>query len=93
MIQFRKVRLFNSFYFFLQKRNNYSFHTSITDLQFLANTNLLQNKMNTVVTSTSEYPLDEWLATVRECKFLPENDLKKLCDLVRHSLHFLLTAI
>jgi len=42
--------------------------------------------MNTVVTSSSEYPLDEWLATVRECKFLPENDLKKLCDLVKSYL-------
>lgn len=33
--------------------------------------------------SSDEYPLDEWLATVKECKFLPEEDLKKLTDLVR----------
>ena len=43
-----------------------------------------------MVTSTSEYPLDEWLATVRECKYLPENDLKKLCDLVSIDQNLLL---
>lgn len=32
--------------------------------------------------SSAEYPLDEWIASVRECKFLPEDDMKKLCDLV-----------
>lgn len=26
--------------------------------------------------------LDRWLEIVRDCKYLPENDLKKLCDLV-----------
>lgn len=26
--------------------------------------------------------LDGWLEIVRDCKYLPENDLKKLCDLV-----------
>jgi len=35
------------------------------------------------VTSSTDYPLDEWIATARECKYLEENDLKKLCDLVR----------
>lgn len=28
------------------------------------------------------YPLDQWVETVRQCKYLPENDLKKLCELV-----------
>lgn len=32
--------------------------------------------------SSDEYPLDEWMATVKECKFLPEEDLKKLTELV-----------
>ena len=36
--------------------------------------------------SSDEYPLDEWLATVKECKFLPEEDLKKLTDLVKSYL-------
>jgi len=36
--------------------------------------------------SSSEYPLDEWIASVRECKFLPEEDMKKLCDLVKSYL-------
>eukprot|EP00123_Amoebidium_parasiticum_P006770 comp17644_c1_seq2/m.17409 comp17644_c1_seq2/g.17409 ORF comp17644_c1_seq2/g.17409 comp17644_c1_seq2/m.17409 type:complete len:138 (-) comp17644_c1_seq2:4-417(-) len=26
--------------------------------------------------------LDQWVESVRECKYLPETDLKKLCDLV-----------
>lgn len=26
--------------------------------------------------------LDKWIETVKECKYLPENDLKKLCDIV-----------
>lgn len=26
--------------------------------------------------------LDRWLEISRECKYLPENDLKQLCDLV-----------
>lgn len=26
--------------------------------------------------------LDKWIEIVKECKYLPENDLKKLCDLV-----------
>lgn len=26
--------------------------------------------------------LDRWIETVKECKYLPENDLKKLCDIV-----------
>jgi diadenosine tetraphosphatase ApaH/serine/threonine PP2A family protein phosphatase len=34
----------------------------------------------------SDYPLDEWLAVVREGKPLPEDDLKKLCDLVKSYL-------
>jgi serine/threonine-protein phosphatase 6 catalytic subunit len=33
-----------------------------------------------------DYPLDEWINTVKECKYLPENDLKKLCDLVKSYL-------
>jgi len=33
--------------------------------------------------STKEYPLDEWISKVKECSYLPENDLKKLCDLVK----------
>jgi hypothetical protein len=35
-------------------------------------------------TSTPEYPLDTWIEQVRECKYLAEEDLKKLCDLVRN---------
>ena len=26
--------------------------------------------------------LDQWIDTVRQCKYLPENDLKKLCEIV-----------
>lgn len=26
--------------------------------------------------------LDKWIELVKECKYLPENDLKKLCDFV-----------
>lgn len=26
--------------------------------------------------------LDKWLDIARDCKYLPENDLKQLCDLV-----------
>lgn len=26
--------------------------------------------------------LDKWVAIAKECKYLPENDWKKLCDLV-----------
>jgi len=37
-------------------------------------------------TSSTEYPLDDWIAMVRDCKYLPENDLKKLCDLVKSYL-------
>jgi diadenosine tetraphosphatase ApaH/serine/threonine PP2A family protein phosphatase len=33
--------------------------------------------------SSSEYPLDEWIKTVKEGNYLPEKDLKKLCDLVK----------
>jgi len=34
-------------------------------------------------TSSNEYPLDEWIETVRACNVLPEDSMKKLCDLVR----------
>jgi len=40
----------------------------------------------TETTSTHELPLDQWIADVRQCKFLPEEDLKKLCDLVKQNL-------
>ncbi|XP_053951932.1 serine/threonine-protein phosphatase 6 catalytic subunit [Anastrepha obliqua] len=30
--------------------------------------------------------LDKWIETVKECKYLPENDLKKLCDIVSEIL-------
>ncbi|PRP73904.1 protein phosphatase 6 catalytic subunit [Planoprotostelium fungivorum] len=40
----------------------------------------------TETTSTQELPLDQWIATVKECKFLPEEDLKKLCDMVKQNL-------
>lgn len=33
-----------------------------------------------------DLPLDKWLETVKECKFLEENDLKKLCELVKSYL-------
>ena len=36
----------------------------------------------TMSASSSDMPLDQWIATVKECKYLPENDLKKLCDRV-----------
>lgn len=26
--------------------------------------------------------LDKWIEIAKECKYLPENDLKKLCDIV-----------
>lgn len=26
--------------------------------------------------------LDQWIEIVKQCKYLPENDLKKLCDIV-----------
>ena len=26
--------------------------------------------------------LDKWIEIVKECRYLPENDLKKLCDIV-----------
>lgn len=26
--------------------------------------------------------LDKWIEIVKECRYLPESDLKKLCDLV-----------
>lgn len=26
--------------------------------------------------------LDKWVEIARECKYLPENDLRKLCDIV-----------
>lgn len=26
---------------------------------------------------------DEWLETVRKCEYLPENDIKKLCEMVK----------
>lgn len=26
--------------------------------------------------------LDNWIEIAKECKYLPENDLKKLCDIV-----------
>jgi hypothetical protein len=25
---------------------------------------------------------DEWLATIRKCQYLPEPDMKKLCEMV-----------
>jgi len=37
-------------------------------------------------TTTMGYPLDQWVDTVRQCKYLPENDLKKLCELVKELL-------
>jgi len=38
------------------------------------------------VTSSAEYPLDEWLRHVHSGKFLPESDMKQLCDLVKSYL-------
>jgi len=28
--------------------------------------------------SSTDYPLDNWLASVKECNYLPEEDMKKL---------------
>jgi len=36
--------------------------------------------------SSTDYPLDNWLASVKECNYLPEEDMKKLCDLVKSYL-------
>lgn len=30
--------------------------------------------------------LDSWIEITKECKYLPENDLKKLCDIVSEIL-------
>lgn len=30
--------------------------------------------------------LDQWIETVKQCKYLPEPDLRKLCDYVRRAL-------
>jgi hypothetical protein len=32
--------------------------------------------------------LDEWLETVKQCKFLPEQDLKVLCEIVKVGIFF-----
>jgi len=37
-------------------------------------------------TSTSDCPIDEWIEFVKQCNFLPENDLKKLCTRVKDVL-------
>ena len=29
---------------------------------------------------------DEWLETVRKCEYLPEHDIKKLCEMVKSLL-------
>jgi len=31
--------------------------------------------------------LDGWIAKVRSCEYLPENDLKQLCQMVRSTHH------
>eukprot|EP01118_Nematostelium_gracile_P003403 TRINITY_DN1392_c0_g1_i1.p1 TRINITY_DN1392_c0_g1~~TRINITY_DN1392_c0_g1_i1.p1 ORF type:complete len:314 (-),score=70.20 TRINITY_DN1392_c0_g1_i1:34-975(-) len=36
--------------------------------------------------SSSEYPLDEWLAKASKCEALAEEEIKKLCDLVKSYL-------
>eukprot|EP01125_Pyxidicula_operculata_P006164 TRINITY_DN2149_c0_g1_i2.p1 TRINITY_DN2149_c0_g1~~TRINITY_DN2149_c0_g1_i2.p1 ORF type:complete len:308 (+),score=41.50 TRINITY_DN2149_c0_g1_i2:315-1238(+) len=36
--------------------------------------------------SESNDQRDQWITTVRECKYLPEPDLKKLCELVKELL-------
>jgi len=38
-----------------------------------------------MASETSDFR-DEWIATVRECKYLPEPDLKKLCEMVKELL-------
>eukprot|EP01117_Protostelium_nocturnum_P017398 TRINITY_DN7085_c0_g1_i1.p1 TRINITY_DN7085_c0_g1~~TRINITY_DN7085_c0_g1_i1.p1 ORF type:complete len:313 (+),score=49.32 TRINITY_DN7085_c0_g1_i1:181-1119(+) len=40
----------------------------------------------TETASSSDLPFDEWIEQVRECKFLAEDDLKKLCDHVKQNL-------
>jgi len=39
-----------------------------------------------MTTETQEYPFDDWIATVKECKVLKEDQFKKLCDFVRSIL-------
>jgi len=34
----------------------------------------------TETASATEYPLDNWIEHVRKCDYLPEEDMKKLCD-------------
>ena len=47
---------------------------------------LIQARKDSTRMSSNE-ELDQWLATVRECKFLPEPSLKKLCDRVFIQAH------
>ena len=37
--------------------------------------------------------LDEYIETLRQCKYLPENDLKKLCQIVRPQYEQLSAAV
>ena len=39
---------------------------------------------------TTDGELDEWLAHARKCKYLPEANLKKLCDRVRCTRIFII---
>ena len=36
---------------------------------------------------------DEWLETVRKCEYLPEHDIKKLCEMVKSLLLLLFILI
>lgn len=31
---------------------------------------------------------DEWLDTVRKCEYLPEQDIKKLCEMVNYNYKY-----
>lgn len=45
---------------------------------FLSIFNLIRIGRNQTIMSD----LDKWIEIVKECKYLPENDLKQLCDIV-----------
>jgi len=40
----------------------------------------------TETANSSEYPLDEWIESVKQCNYLAEDALKKLCDMVKSFL-------
>ena len=35
---------------------------------------------------TARAGIDEWLEQAKQCKYLPENDMKQLCEMVKECL-------